>query len=48
MLELIVTALVIMKVCEIIGKLIPDYETGFAALCRRVCKTIALYFTNKE
>ena len=48
MLELIIYAIVIMKVCEILGKLIPDSQTGFAAVCRQFFKTVAVYFTNAE
>ena len=48
MLELIVCVIVVMKVCEILGKLIPDSQTGSVATVRKFFKVIALYFNNTE
>lgn len=48
MLDLIVYTIVIMKICEVLGKLIPDSQIGFAATMRKFFKVIGIYFSNAE
>jgi len=42
-----IVILVVAKVAEVIGKLIPDDKTGFLGAVRKVCKFLALYVSNK-
>lgn len=38
---------VVVAVCNLLGKLIPDSATGWLGTLRKVCKVLGLYITNR-
>lgn len=38
---------IIMTICNLVGRYIPDTETGFLGNVRKVCKVVGLYLANR-
>lgn len=38
---------VVVSVCNLLGRLIPDEATGWLGLVRKVCKFVGLYASNR-